>query len=310
MSVQRTSRPEAWWLIRENGSYYGLITAYWIYRLFGRFVIRLTLYPITLYFLLVNGRARKASKTFLERVYQFPEGKQALKYGPSFRSSFLHFHAFASAILDKIAVWMGQIKLDDVEFEGHHVLDELVENKQGALMVASHLGNMEIFRALALHRRKIKVTVLVHTKHARNFNRLLSRVDPHSSLMLFQVSELGPAEAAELMDRVQAGEYVVIVGDRVPISGAGRVAHVDFLGEETAFPMGPFLLASMLKCPIILLFCTKSSRKYRLHIESFHHGGEIDRKGRDEKVRSLVQEYAKRLEFYTIRNPLQWFNFF
>lgn len=50
-----------------------------------------------------------------------------------------------------------------------------------------------------------------------------------------------------------AGEFVVIAGDR--IGGTSRTVTTDFLGHPAAFPVGPYVLASLFKCPLYLLGC-------------------------------------------------------
>ena len=59
---------------------------------------------------------------------------------------------------------------------------------------------------------------------------------------------------------------MVIVGDRTPPaqSGSARVAHVDFLGAPAPFAQGPFILASLLDCPVYLCFCLRQGQGYRI----------------------------------------------
>jgi predicted LPLAT superfamily acyltransferase len=47
------------------------------------------------------------------------------------------------------------------------------------MLVGAHLGNLEVCRALAEIGEKVTMNVLVHTKHAEQFNRLLGEAgDP------------------------------------------------------------------------------------------------------------------------------------
>ncbi|MFH7611482.1 glycosyl transferase, partial [Pseudomonas syringae pv. tagetis] len=89
----------------------------------------------------------------------------------------------------------------------------------------------------------------VHTAHAQRFNRLLRRLDPLAAVELVQVTEMGPATAMMLADKVAAGGFVAIVGDRTPVGG-GRCLSADFLGQRAPFPIGGYVLAAALGCPV------------------------------------------------------------
>ena len=56
----------------------------------------------------------------------------------------------------------------------------------------------------------------------------------------------------------KVGLNMAIAGDRVPLHG-GRHVQANFLGHAACFPQGPWLLAGLLKCPVNLLFCLKST---------------------------------------------------
>jgi predicted LPLAT superfamily acyltransferase len=65
------------------------------------------------------------------------------------------------------------------------------------------------------------MNVLVHTKHAEQFNRLLGEAGA-THLRLIQVSELDPAIMLQLSQRLERGEWLAIAGDRVPLHGGAR----------------------------------------------------------------------------------------
>lgn len=299
-----------WARIEESGVYAGLRIMLGAYRLFGRRVFSLLLYPVVGYFFLMNAAARQSSRAFLARVYGDPRGKSTLGSEPGWRHSYRHFRAFGEAILDKLAAWSGGIGADDVEYENREIFDALRHAGRGGLLVASHLGNMEVCRALGELSVGLKLNVLVHTKHAPNFNRLLQRVSPESSVSLIQTTEVGPGTAMMLAERVRRGEFVVIVGDRVPVSDSSHVGQAPFFGKPAAFPHGPYILASLLECPVLLLFCFKEERRFRLIFEAFEEQVTLPRRDRNARLDGLAARFADRLETYCSRYPYQWFNFF
>src|SRR3546814_6263275 len=68
-------------------------------------------------------------------------------------------------------------------------------------------------RALAELGEKVTMNVLVHTKHAEQFNRLLGEAGA-THLRLIQVSELDPVIMLQLSERLERGEWLAIAGDR------------------------------------------------------------------------------------------------
>lgn len=294
-----------WASINEASFVGGMRLLFWIWRVFGRWPFRLVLHPVLVWFILLHPHARHASAGYLRRVGAFVPVQQG------FWGVLRHFCAFAESILDKMLMWGGLFDTGAVRLTGQAPLLELIEKKQGALLVCSHLGNAELSRVLSYQRAGLKLTVLVHTRHAQAFNRMLARLDPRSELNLLQVTEMSPATAIMLSERVAAGEFIVIAGDRVPVSPSPRVARATFLGEQASFPVGPYVMASLLQCPVYLLFSQQdASGRYEVHFELLRESVKLPRKGREAMLNELAQAYAARLEYHCLRAPLQWFNFY
>jgi predicted LPLAT superfamily acyltransferase len=113
-----------------------------------------------------------------------------------------------------------------------------------------------------------------------------------------------------LSQAIANGEWVVMVGDRVPVSEQGRVVDVPFLGAMAAFPQGPYILASLLKAPTYLMFCTRGASGFDVHFTKFADIVELPRANRLGAIRSYAGLYAKALEARVAQTPLQWFNFY
>jgi predicted LPLAT superfamily acyltransferase len=180
-------------------------------------------------------------------------------------------------------------------------------SNRGQILVGSHLGNIEVCRALAEQSGTLKLNVLVHDKHAVHFSRLLHQAG--GGLRMIQVSELDAPAMLDLAQRLDRGEWLAIAGDRVPLQG-DRCTPVDFLGASALFPQGPWLLAGLLRCPINLLFCTRHGARYRVAMERLSDGIEWTRATRQARIAELAQRYADRLAAHCRLAPLQWFNFY
>ncbi|MFT7570206.1 MAG: putative LPLAT superfamily acyltransferase [Paracoccaceae bacterium] len=307
-SDQNTGKATHWARIEERGVYAGLRIMLLTHRVFGRRGFGLLLYPVIGYFFVAGGAARRASLTFFSRVHS--HRSDAFEAPPGWRQSFRHFLSFGDALLDKLEAWSGKINEDDIVYHNREIFDELQQSGRGGLLIASHLGNMEVCRALGELSLDLKLNVLVHTKHAANFNRLLRRVSPDSSVSLIQTTEVDPGTAIMLHDRVARGEFVIIVGDRTPVTLSGRTSWAPFLGHSAPFPQGPYILASLLECPVQLIFCLKRDRRYHIVFEAFADAIRIPRRERNTALEEWTHRYVRRLEHYCSTDPYQWFNFF
>ncbi|MCG8611715.1 MAG: glycosyl transferase [Pseudomonadales bacterium] len=301
-----------WANAQERGSILGIRILLWIYRLFGRFVLSIFFAPVIFYFYLFGKTSRKASLNFLRRVEQHPE-QQTFKTEPGFWQGYLHHLNFGWIVLDKIDSWIGKLNATHVQYADPDRVQAIMHGNKGAVFIGSHLGNIEACRAIASSKYNKRINVLVYTHHAVAFNRILNEINPDAEIDLIQVSTLSPELMMLLRERVDQGEIVVIVGDRTPVQGPGKIKYSTFLGEPAPFAIGPFVLASLLECPVYLLFFMKTRHaqlRYQMILEPFADPLQLPRKQRQEALQSWIDQYASRLEYHTIRYPYQWFNFY
>lgn len=296
-----------WAQIEEHGIVWGMHFLLKVYLLFGRKVLQIFLYPVVSYYWLINAKGRKASREYLQQLSEF-QGNISLYTG--WQDSYQHFISFANALIDKLAAWSGSLTLDDVESHGREQVVKHLDRGQGVLVLGSHLGNLEVCQVIAKLRKTIKINVLVHTQHTEKFNSLLNQYAESGSLNLIPVTDVNAATAMMLQDKIEAGELVIIAADRTPISSDGRVARSSFLGRPANFPQGPFILALLLKCPVFTLFCLKENDKQVIYFDHFSDEMKVSKKQRTAAIQQSVDAYAKRLQQYCIKTPLQWFNFF
>lgn len=285
----------------------GMRLLFWICRVFGRWPFRVVLYPVLLWYVLSKPRARRVSRAYLQSVAACGGAADASLLGV-----LRHFAAFAETILDKMLLWGGLFDTSTVSLHGAGLegIERCLDEGRGALLICAHLGNLELCRVLSRRRADLKLTVLVHTRHAQAFNRMLARLNPDSQLNLLQVTEMTPATAMLLAEKVAQGEFVVIAGDRVPVSPQPRVALAPFLGAPAAFPIGPYVLASVLQCPVYLLFSMRLGQRSEVHFEPFRESLHLPRKARETMLAELAADYAARLQHHCLRAPREWFNFY
>ncbi len=307
-AMQPESATRHWASLEETSTVWGIRALLWVYRIFGRWAFRLFLFPVVSYYFLTGQIARDASREYLCRLGQhFPE----LGLSGSGWESYRHFLSFGETLLDKIIAWTGNIDPSQVSFPNRQLLLDLLEQKRGAMILSGHVGNLEICQAIANLRGHIYLNILVHTKHAEKFNRMLGGSGGSTTIRLIQVTELNPGIAIELQEKIERGEFLVLVGDRIPVTGS-RTVSASFLGKDAEFPQGPYLLASLLRCPVYTLFCYPKDGRFQINLELFAESIRIPRSEpqRRQMLATLAGRYAGRLEAHCHTVPFQWFNFY
>jgi len=181
---------------------------------------------------------------------------------------------------------------------------------QGCLLVGSHFGNLEYSRGISIHYPELVINVLIHDQNAEKFSSFMEEAGAESRMNLIQVTDIDFELALSLREKVQRGEWVVIAADRVPVGERKRVCSVNFFGGQANFPIGPYVLASLLHCPVYLMHCFYTEKQYHVGVEFFGNELKFPRKNRQQAYENAAQKFAMALEKQVVRFPLQWFNFF
>ena len=298
-----------WSAHKERGSFVLMWLTAFSVRVFGRRLLAPVLYLIVLYFFASARSARRHIRQYQTYLAEW-SGNAALK--PTLGSVFQQFMAFADNLLDRLDVWRGRLRFEQVQLiDPDSVRPRLLRSHQGGrgeMLVVTHLGNPDVCRAMAELSEQVPLNVLVHNRHVAQFNRLLGEAGDRS-MRLIQVSELDTATMMDLSQRMERGEWLAIAGDRVPLNDGRRVT-VDFLGHRAAFPQGPWLMAGLLRCPVNLLCCLKVDGRYRIYLDAFLDKAQWERGRRDAAIHDWVQRYADRLAGQCLIAPQQWFNFY
>ncbi|MEG3192728.1 LpxL/LpxP family acyltransferase [Lysobacter sp. D1-1-M9] len=293
MSNDWTERPEgggrvALWLIGT------------IARCGGRSVARALLYPITLYFLIVRGPERRASRAYLTRVLERPARLVDIAR---------HIHTFAATILDRAFMLSGQMQRFDVRVEGLEALHAQLDRGRGALVFGSHLGSFDVLRVLACERPDLKVRVVLDKAHNPAVTQLLDALNPGIASTVIDAGQDGPSIVLAIKQATEEGALVALLVDRARPGAPALPAPL--LGADAPFPTAPWLIAAVLKVPVVLAFgLYRGGRRYDLAFEVFSEGLSMERNDRSRQLGELVRGYARRLQHHARRAPYNWFNFY
>ncbi len=283
---------------KERGSAVLISLICWIALHLGRGTARLVLIPIDAYFLLRLPAQRKASKDYLQRI---------LNRDISWLDTARHIHCFASTILDRVFFLSGQFHRFDIKIHNQDVVMERVNNGQGCILLGSHLGSFEVLRSLGMEQSELKLKIIMDKVHNTKITKVFDQLN--SGIMDTVIELDGPDSILQLQETLNNGGLIGLLGDRVTTDN--KVVSCQFLGGEVELPANPYLLAHILKVPVILFFgLYRGGNKYDIHFELFTDSIKLTRNQRMGESAAWAQKYADRLGFYAHKAPFNWFNFF
>lgn len=295
------AKPEVPWLsAREAGSMLGMRAVFVLTRVLGRRWVHPLLWAIAAYYVIARRQLRRDMRSYWRRLGQ-----------PSTLGLMIrHVFRFAQCTLDRTFFWQDDTRWMTIMREGHpeQVLAQ-VDAGRGGLFVGAHLGSFDALRVLG-RGRKLPLHILVHYGNARKIAALLRGLgtdDEH--VRLLEIEPGSPAGLLRVQELIEKGHFVGILADRVGLNH--KRCKVDFLGSPAEFPTGPWVLASLLRCPVFLVFgLFVAPRTYRVIVEPFADPVDLRRSDKEASLRATVAAYAARVEHYCRQVPDNWFNFF
>lgn len=290
---------DTWLTQRERGAVWLIRMTFRLATLLGRRPMRPLVVLVALWYRLLDRRAVRASKQWLERV----TGSR-----PGFWAVYRHIRTFAQVTLDRVFLLSGKTAGLTFGRTGNRLLAAQAATGQGAVLMGAHLGSFEAMRAGG-DEDELQIRILGHFENARMINELLSRLNPERAASVIHIGSDPVGVMATVQARVAEGDFVAILGDRTGLND--RITRARFFGEDADFPSGPFLLASLLHCPVYLVFgLYHEPGRYELSCEPFAERLDLPRGNREAALQEVVQRYAERLEHHCRSAPDNWFNFY
>ncbi len=310
--MSKSQEPRHWASIQEAGTLFGLKFLWGVHKLLGRHAVSILLYPTVVYFIVFRPSSRSASLDFLRtHAKAYPEKWQTT---PGIRHAARHFREFAETVVDKLLAWYIHIDANNFDVKNPQVIEDLMADERGQLVIGTHMGNLEYCRGFMQRYRDKVINILIYDKHAANYAAIMQSLNPDSRLNIFQVDDFEIDTMLKLKAKIDQGEWVFIAGDRIPLTGLARTVDVEFLGRTAPLPIGPYMLAKALACPVKLMFAYRdySAEDERVFFEvvPFAEKIELSRKTRMEDIQAYAQRFAGELEKHCAKVPYQWFNFF
>jgi predicted LPLAT superfamily acyltransferase len=147
----------------------------------------------------------------------------------------------------------------------------------------------------------------MNVEHNQSITRLLDALNPALAQTIIPIGQ--PDSLLKVGESLEQGCLVGALGDRVVRDE--KTVRCRFFDRETAFPMGPILLAALMDCPVILFFgLYRGGNRYDVYFEALAERIALEPRRRQEQLGVWVQRYADRLEYYARLAPYNWFNFY
>lgn len=290
-----------WRHIPEAVTVLGIRLLVLLARVFGRRIAGWFLYGVALYYAIVRGPTRRASRDYLRRV-----GQPA-----TLRNVVRHLHTFARVSLDRLFFFTGRWEPFRFEQRNHDQLVQAARAGRGVLLLGAHLGSFEVMRCRAKE-FGVPINAVADYSNAERVNRVARSLAPDVETRLISLADDSLGAMLAIRAAIDRGELVAMLGDRPgPRSDAARVVMAPFLGADAAFPAGPWLLAHALGCPVYFVAGVFTPPDhYALHFELLADEVRLDRKDRAGSLAGYVRAYAAMLEAHVRSAPMNWFNFY
>ena len=183
----------------------------------------------------------------------------------------------------------------------------MIAKKQGAVFLSSHFGNIEICRAWAREFPEVKLNAIFYLQNAAKFNTVLRAMNQNVTLNVYSPHEMTIETGILFQQKVDAGEWIFVMADRVLSETKGRIVKSNFLGEPVELPMGPFAMADVLRVPIFAMHCYRQEGKLNVSLKPLQSRQGLNR---EQRFGLLANEYVGEIERLVKVAPLQWFNFY
>lgn len=289
--------PETW-KGKTRGGTFGYMFFIYMIRFLGVTAAYGFLSLVVLYFIPFAPKATSSTWRYARHI---------LKYGRIRSIGLLvrNYYRLGQILIDKVAIGNGMTHKYHFEFENYPKFLEILNGDTGVIMIGAHVGNWEIGAPFFDdYGKKINI-VMFNAEHER-IKEMLEKNATTRDYKIIPVNEDNLTHVFRITEALDAKEYVCFQGDRY--LNKEKLLSCSFMGKQAEFPMGPFLLASKMRVPVVFYFAMRESgRRYRFH---FFIAEEVKRTKEKRAEQALLEQYTATLESIVKQYPEQWFNYY
>ena len=294
-----------WYEIKEQSTGNIRLHFLWfIYKIFKRKGLKFALKIILPFITFFARPAKLAHKNYIKILNNYQKNNHL----PTTKFSTLNqITSYAFSLVDKIDILCNKNSTVKLEIEEDTNWKEFIShlnNKKGVFLISSHLGNVEIFSQLPKqfpHYPQIKLNALMQTNQSSTFFNFLSKKIINSNFTLYPTEELDFLNIMKLYENLEAGEIILMAGDRVSATNPSSTISTKLLDNNIYLPKGTFKFAQKFKHPTFAIFTTKEKNTYKISLEKLETSNSTE---------TMAQNYASILEKKLLKYPNQWYNFY
>lgn len=286
------------WKGKTRGGMFGYMFFIYMIRYLGVSAAYILLAFVVCYFIPFAPKATASSWWYGRRILHYNRWK-------SFLLLFKNFYRFGQVLIDRTALNAGRTSEYKFKFENYPAFLDILNRTTGVVMLGAHVGNWETGTPFFKDYGK-KINVVMYDAEHRRIKELLEKYKILHNYKIISVNDDSLTHVFQIMKVLEGGEYVCFQGDRY--LNAEKLLTCRFMGEDTQFPLGPFLLAAKMHVPVVFYFAMREGHKtYRFHFFVLEQLP-AEKGKRPEQL--LLEQYARTLETILHRYPEQWFNYY
>lgn len=292
-----------WYELKEQSAGTKRLMLLWyIYKLFGKKMVKLVVFFVTLFSFLGAKENKKSSKKYLKIVGIKPTNFNVFK----------HFLSYSYSLVDRIESFSNNFPIEKLIFEDEEIKAKMVEDLKkgkGVFFICNHLGNVDILRSFIfsdIHKNCTEVCVFLSKEQCKVFNQFIENIGVKftTDVVPFPIEDIDINTSIELEERLNKGAIVFIAGDRISANSINF--ETNFLSHKVEFPIGTFKLAQMMNVATYFVSAIKiKGDKYSIHLKKF-----TQKETKKETLSSMQSEFVSFLEEKTKLAPYQFYHFY
>ena len=325
---------EAWHTQREQSAGRVRLTILWyLYRFLGKGALKLACIPVMAFIYPFARPAKKALCDFHAVLAEFAPSalpKSIFHFPFSTFHLYRHLQGFAWSLADKMDACTCQKNLPKMSVQDDaswRAFQARIAARQGAFLISTHVGTIEVLPALAAHLSSSSPQPLnpltlqpfnpltfsphVHAfqqlGHDAVFTQLFLKHFNKDAFTLHAVEDIGVETAVDMQAAIAQGDLVLMAGDRVSAGSNKTLAH-PFLGRACSWPKGVFTFARLMACPIFFITCVRTGwNAYAVRVREFIAPADGTKNA---CLAALLDQYVAFLTEEVQAHPEQWYQFY
>ena len=286
------------WEGKSRGNKLGYRIVFFVCKTWGVSAAYFLLRFVACYFFLFSW----SSSRHIYRYFRLRQGYSRLK---SVVNLYQNYYVFAQTLLDKVIVMAGIENKFTFDFEGEENLVKMAAQGRGGILLSAHVGNWEAAGHL-LRRLNTRINVVMFDGEQERIKQYLDQVTGGKNFNVIVIKN-DLTHVFAIGEALNRNEMICLHADRY--RPGNKTVRKSFLGAETEFPAGPFLLAAGFNVPVSIVFAFKETpNHYHFYGSSLIMRSPADSKGdfTDKLMTTFIGHLEQKVKMY----PQQWFNYY